>query len=358
MSRPPIDGDLAVSGYWIARNIIPELQAKYFSNLLRSYDIHFASYGDLQCPMSTCGYVLPVSEVLLFMLTEKIQSICGKQLVPTYSYMRMYSHGETLEPHRDRPSCEYSFTLNLDCDEEWPIYVENLISKEQVEINMRPGDGVVYMGCKVEHFRKQFLGHKCVQVFLHYVDVNGPFANYRFDRRNLNKQISVKPCPFWVIPDIISADKCNILVNLYHDNAHMAKGNTIFLSQPMFQNIDNFVSQGVCVLMKHMKSLSIWNDDKLSDSGYTLFAKNRGKSELMTESTIAPNGSGWCIGFIVVALSDGNEVHLPQQEKIISLRKGCATVFAPHHPHMFVIHENQAILLKSFVVVPYKSTSR
>lgn len=341
-----------MEGYWITRNIIPEFQAKYFANLLRSYDINFTKYGDVQCPMSICGYVLPVSEVLLFMLTDKLQSICGKKLLPTYSYMRIYSHAETLKPHRDRPSCEYSLTLNLDCDIEWPFYVENLVSKEYCKINMRPGDGVLYMGCKVEHFRNHFEGYKCVQVFLHYVDANGPYINYKFDRRQLTKPISVKPCPTWVVFDIITSDLCDNLRHLYNEHAYMAQDNSIFLSQPMFQNIDNLVSQGIYILIKQMKDLLIWNDNQLSDSGYTLSLHKRGMSELTTSSAIAPNGSGWRIGFIIIALSDGNEVHLPQEQKIITLRKGCATIFRPHHPYKFVIHEDQAIILTLFIVTP------
>ena len=341
-----------MEGYWIAKNIIPEHTAKHFANLIRSYDMLFTKHGDGQCPLSISGSKLPVSEVLLFMLTDKIQSICGKELVPTYSYMRIYSHGEILKPHRDRPSCEYSVTLNLDCDREWPFFVENLLSKKYHPINMGPGDGVVYMGCRVQHFRKQFIGYRCVQVFLHYVDVNGPFADFKFDKRDLSQQVYVKPCPLWVIPDIISSDLCNILIKLFQDNAHIANNNSIFLSQNVFQNADNLVSQGVSKLLKHMKDLSIWNYNELCDTGYELSSKNRGMSELRTESTISPNGTGWRIGLILIALSDGNEVHLPQEEKVITLKKGCATIFAPHHPHMFVIRENQAIVLQFFVVVP------
>jgi hypothetical protein len=33
------------------------------------------------------------------------------------------------------------------------------------------------------HWREPFQGSRLVQVFLHYVDRNGPYADQRFDRR-------------------------------------------------------------------------------------------------------------------------------------------------------------------------------
>ena len=43
-------------------------------------------------------------------------------------------------------------------------------------IPMEPGDGVIYRGCEVEHWREAFNapeGAWQTQVFLHYVDKNG-----------------------------------------------------------------------------------------------------------------------------------------------------------------------------------------
>ena len=43
------------------------------------------------------------------------------------------------------------------------------------------GDGVLYKGCEIEHSRKPFDGEEYIQVFLHYVDANGPFKEHVFD---------------------------------------------------------------------------------------------------------------------------------------------------------------------------------
>ena len=36
------------------------------------------------------------------------------------------------------------------------------------------GDGVVYKGCDIEHWRNEFEGDWHAQTFLHYVNKNGP----------------------------------------------------------------------------------------------------------------------------------------------------------------------------------------
>jgi hypothetical protein len=40
------------------------------------------------------------------------------------------------------------------------------------------------MGCDIEHYRKPFIGDWHSQAFLHYVDQNGPNAEYKYDKRD------------------------------------------------------------------------------------------------------------------------------------------------------------------------------
>ena len=97
------------------------------------------------------------SETLLGVLSETIEKVTQKKLCPTYSYTRLYTHGEILKPHTDRPACQYSVTINFGGDP-WPI----LFGKKNRndlddgysllnEITMNPGDGVVYMGEELVH---------------------------------------------------------------------------------------------------------------------------------------------------------------------------------------------------------------
>ena len=49
------------------------------------------------------------------------------------------------------------------------------------KINLKPGDGVIYKGHDIEHWREPYEGDYHMQVFLHYVDANGKFANHKGD---------------------------------------------------------------------------------------------------------------------------------------------------------------------------------
>jgi len=46
---------------------------------------------------------------------------------------------------------------------------------------MEGGDGAVYLGCEAEHWRERFTGRAMGQIFLHYVEAGGRFAENYFD---------------------------------------------------------------------------------------------------------------------------------------------------------------------------------
>ena len=51
-------------------------------------------------------------------------------------------------------------------------------------VDLAPGDMLVYSGCELEHWREEFQGNLCGQVFLHYNHRNGQFAEQnKFDKR-------------------------------------------------------------------------------------------------------------------------------------------------------------------------------
>jgi hypothetical protein len=53
-----------------------------------------------------------------------------------------------------------------------------------IPIELRPGDGMVYRGTEVRHWREAFAGTEATQLFLHYVDQEGPYGDWKFDRRS------------------------------------------------------------------------------------------------------------------------------------------------------------------------------
>ena len=148
------------------KNLVPREHCQLISSIIQNQPI---KEGDNQVPNSWSYSNLPAGNIMLGWLTQRISEEAGKTLLPSYSYTRIYNSGDVLEPHIDRDSCEWSVTINLSQTHPWPIYMD------KTEINMEPGDGVLYQGTVVEHHRKAFQGLEYIQMFLHYVDANGPY---------------------------------------------------------------------------------------------------------------------------------------------------------------------------------------
>jgi len=177
------------------------------------FDDSFGKLGDEQVKGTYASY----SDILMETLLIKIQPIMEKltklKLVPTYSYTRIYKKGDILHRHIDRASCEISTTLNLGGDS-WPIYLDptgetSILSgglsdiklkknaNKGIEVNLTPGDMLVYKGHLLEHWRNEFKGDNCCQVFLHYNNSSSKFAKeHIYDTR-----------PFIGLPDYLKGVK-------------------------------------------------------------------------------------------------------------------------------------------------------
>jgi hypothetical protein len=149
-------------------------------------NLGWGNFGDSQVPFSYNHYSDTAMEILLIRMKSVIENKIKKELVPTYSYARIYENGDILGRHKDRYSCEISATLNLYQDKKWPIFVEpsGKTGQKGIPINLNAGDLMIYKGEKIEHWREAFFGNWCVQVFLHY-NIKGTqrAEENRFDRR-------------------------------------------------------------------------------------------------------------------------------------------------------------------------------
>ena len=177
----------AEADYWMLQN-----SATHEKNPL------IGNFKDSQVPNSYAKYADRFMETLLVKTIDVMQKKTGLKLVPTYSYTRLYKKGNILKRHKDRPSCEISTTLCLGGDH-WPIYLDptgadNVINEHKnihkpdapkgVEVNLKPGDMLIYSGCDLEHWREPFEGKLCGQVFLHYNHADGRFAKTNlYDKR-------------------------------------------------------------------------------------------------------------------------------------------------------------------------------
>jgi hypothetical protein len=154
------------------------------------YNPFIGTREDRQVPGAYAKYGDWVMETLLMYMIPIMKAKTGLELIPTYTYTRLYEKGQILKRHKDRPSCEISTTLHLGGDP-WPIFLDpsggNFVIDEYknihkpnapkgVRVDLKIGDMLIYSGCDLEHWREPFQGKVCSQVFLHYNHANGPFA--------------------------------------------------------------------------------------------------------------------------------------------------------------------------------------
>ena len=185
--RKAISKDLAtfIANYFSMRKQVYDtcLNTRYIS----PYETLLGYYekADEQIPNTYSHYADIAMETLLLKCLPKMEEVTGLKLYPAYTYARIYKKGDELKRHKDRFSCEVSTTMNLGGDE-WPIYLEpsGELGKKGIKVNLKPGDMLVYSGCKLEHWREYFNGKECTQVFLHYNNRKTPGSkDNMFDKR-------------------------------------------------------------------------------------------------------------------------------------------------------------------------------
>ena len=153
--------------------------------------------GDPQVPGTPCASGDWVMDGVLSDLVPAVEKASGLHLFPTYAYFRVYKPGDILKIHKDRPSCEVSVTLCLGYSgpAPWPIWIAG--PNGSAAVSLEPGDALLYRGTECEHWREPFEGDHQAQVFLHYVDQNGPYADWKYDK-GPGLSISSKP---WAEPN-------------------------------------------------------------------------------------------------------------------------------------------------------------
>ena len=168
--------------YKVIKNFLTQEEIKLLTDYCRiKHRLNFDNF-DFSIPgnADTYFYGDPLMESLMVNKLEIMKKETGMELLPTYAFWRMYTMFADLPKHKDRVSCEISVTVMLGSDgNKWPIFMDG------TEFHLEPGDAAIYLGCEVEHWRKEFKGDWHAQCFLHYVDKNGPNKEYFKDKRPL-----------------------------------------------------------------------------------------------------------------------------------------------------------------------------
>jgi hypothetical protein len=174
-------------GYVHLKDFLHKDSCKELADELKKLVSENRTVKDIQCPKSEAIHGTVIFDKLLEDLTPHFEQASGLKLFPTYSYARLYNNqGEELKVHKDRPACEISASLTLDFEGDvWPIFMgANEDKSEATEVKMDIGDAVMYRGCDIYHWREAYKEGKWqAQVFLHYVDQNGPYAEWKYDKR-------------------------------------------------------------------------------------------------------------------------------------------------------------------------------
>jgi hypothetical protein len=123
-----------------------------------------------------------IIESLLKFKTQRVEEIVGFELYPTYSVGRIYTNGNKLVRHVDRPPCEISVTVKLSDTKNYnyPFYIDGN------EIFLEDGDAVIYKGVEIPHWREECVSEEkyfVAQLFLHYVQKGGKYDHLKYDRQ-------------------------------------------------------------------------------------------------------------------------------------------------------------------------------
>lgn len=144
------------------------------------------SEEDTTVPNAFSHYAPFCSESLSLLFASNMEKVVNKRLIPTFSYYRIMYNGAYMKKHTDRPTCQYSASICIsqETDHVYPLYMKNYKGETRALI-LFPGDMVVYHGTKVEHWRDVYEGNEHIQTFIHYVDVDGPYAKLALDGRQM-----------------------------------------------------------------------------------------------------------------------------------------------------------------------------
>ena len=165
--------------------LIEEVPPERGSITYRSHGIEWRP-DEQQVSGSLARYNHPKFRKYHYQIKKRIEEIINDKLYPTYYYDRFYFKGQELVKHTDRAACEVSLSLHIsnNLNYDWPIWFETA-DGEQHDLVCNPGDGVLYKGIDVPHWRSPMRGdHSSYfhQIFFHYVRRDGPFVHHAFDR--------------------------------------------------------------------------------------------------------------------------------------------------------------------------------
>jgi len=364
------------NNYLYIPNFISQDHANHLYNKFINYCIEENLPGDTQVENSHAVYNYIDFLELLCERTPQINNFLGEPVLPTYTYARVYKEGSDLKIHKDRDACEISLTLHLAGDAEWPIYIKKP-NGEEVSLNLKSGDAMMYLGCEAEHWREQFQGQEYVQVFLHYVRSRGD-RNYAFfdnkdketkklvmeKRTEATKEVMLPKVEYkkniedyiQVFENIVSDDLCDRILSEYVNSndwqptiigagvldTKIRNTDTIGLSfQAVIQQnpeirkaLDEELFKAAATAIQ--KYNEVFPEARIDqDSGYELLRYNEGQFYIQHTDSFLKQPRAVSCSFAINDDYEGGEFAFWDREKKVFLKKGSVLMFPSNfmYPH-------------------------
>ncbi|MGD9980881.1 MAG: hypothetical protein AB7H66_12585 [Hyphomonadaceae bacterium] len=208
-----VHGDYYRDGYAHLEQLIPRAVAhEYLAQLKSSLDDSnvplrgfFREAQMLKRPALEV-YAFQHKPMLAFLwgLTPTMCELTQRDLLPTYSYFRVYREGDLCWVHSDRFACEHSLSLTLAYSDSKPWSFEigrnRLTHARPIEttfqedafstVEMAVGDAVLYQGVYYRHGRVTPNPNRwSAHLFLHWVDSTGPYREHAFDGKATQQSV-------------------------------------------------------------------------------------------------------------------------------------------------------------------------
>jgi hypothetical protein len=201
-----LEGDYGRDGFALVRGLVPAAVCNALLRQIEGDVVSKVPAGQLMRQpnllkreaVELYGFHYPPLLGFLWGLTPTVSTLLGLDLLPSYSYFRIYREGDVCRVHCDRYACEVSLSLTLDYSDgvPWPLEMaktavppsalveEDFGTLPFAAVEMEPGDGVLYQGVERRHGRitpnpNGWSAH----LFCHWVRRDGPHAAYAFDGR-------------------------------------------------------------------------------------------------------------------------------------------------------------------------------
>lgn len=154
--------------------------AEAYALLKDSKNIEDYGESDRDYPGAVCYYRPHFLAKYVTKVMSHIRPYLDYDILDTYYYSRLYGKGNSLDLHTDRGAGFIGVSLCLGYDfntvftdgSSWPIGTleeDGKGGEREVLFHLKPGQGILYPGCSMPHWRDSFLGEHCGQAFFHYV---------------------------------------------------------------------------------------------------------------------------------------------------------------------------------------------